>query len=130
MEKKIIKDNTDYKYFCSYYFKGDVFLADLNPIVGSEIGGIRPVIIVQNDKGNKYSTTVIVAATSKPMSKDLPTHVKISATTGGLRAGTIVLLEQIRTIDKSRLIRLIGHLDADTISEIDKALKISLDIEN
>ena len=107
--------------------RGDVFYADLNPVVGSEQGGIRPVLIIQNDIGNKYSPTVIIAAiTSKIDKAKLPTHVKIEANLDEINRDSIILLEQIRTIDKKRLHQKITHLDEETMEKVDKALAISL----
>lgn len=107
--------------------RGDIFYADLSPTVGSEQGGIRPVIVIQNDLGNKYSPTVIVAAiTSKIIKAKLPTHVEISAEAYGLNRDSVVLLEQIRTIDKKRLREKIGHMTDEDMKKIQEALKISL----
>lgn len=107
--------------------RGDVYYCDLSPIVGSEQGGIRPVVIVQNDKGNKYSNTVIVAPISKKMSKPpIPTHVIF--TSDHLNYVSMILLEQIRTIDKIRLQQWICTLEEDTIKQINQALCISLDL--
>lgn len=107
--------------------RGDVFYADLNPVIGSEQGGVRPVLIVQNDIGNKYSPTVIVAAiTSKIDKAKLPTHVEISADTTNLEKDSVILMEQIRTIDKKRLQRHVTHLDDEIIKKVNDALEISL----
>lgn len=107
--------------------RGDVFYADLNPVVGSEQGGVRPVLIIQNDIGNKYSPTVIVAAiTSKIDKAKLPTHIEISAVTTNLEKDSVILLEQIRTIDKKRLQRHVTHLDNDIIERVNEAIEISL----
>lgn len=108
--------------------KGDLFFADLSPVVGSEQGGIRPVLVVQNDVGNKYSPTVIVAAITSQTKTKLPTHVQLNATQGGLSKDSIVLLEQLRTIDKQRLRERIGTLNEKQIPDIEKALSISLGI--
>ena len=106
--------------------RGDVFYADLRPVVGSEQGGVRPVLIVQNDVGNKYSPTVICAAiTSKLNKAKLPTHIELSSEKYGLMKDSVILLEQIRTIDKRRLKEKIGKLDADMMVRVDKALFIS-----
>lgn len=106
--------------------RGDVYYADLSPVVGSEQGGIRPVLILQNNVGNKYSPTVIVAAiTSKINKSKVPTHVPIGKDKG-LTENSVVLLEQIRTIDKQRLTDKITHLNQKLMSEVDEALKISL----
>ena len=92
--------------------RGDMFYADLSPVVGSEQGGIRPVVIIQNDLGNKYSPTVIAAAiTSQTNKTKLPTHIEIQGNTKGLKNDSVILTEQIRTIDKSRLKEKIGHID-------------------
>ncbi len=107
--------------------RGDVYYANLNPVVGSEQGGTRPVIILQNDIGNKYSPTTIVAAiTSRIKKAKLPTHVELSAADHRLDKDSVILLEQIRTIDKRRLKEKITNLDADTMMKIDEALAISL----
>ena len=93
--------------------RGDMFYADLSPVVGSEQGGVRPVLIIQNDMGNKHSPTVIAAAiTSQTGKSKLPTHIEIGSKDNGLKSNSIVLAEQIRTIDKSRLKEKIGHIDA------------------
>ncbi len=106
--------------------RGDIFYADLSPVVGSEQGGLRPVLIVQNDVGNKYSPTVIAAAITSKMSKThLPTHIDIYAEKVGLQKDSVVLLEQIRTIDKRRLKEKMGHLDDSLMSEVDNAISIS-----
>ena len=107
--------------------RGELYYANLSPVVGSEQGGVRPVLVVQNDIGNKYSPTVIVAAiTSKLTKAKLPTHIELSAFTYGLEKDSVVLLEQIRTIDKARLINKIGALDSFRLSQVDKAIMISL----
>ena len=106
--------------------RGDIFYADLSPVIGSEQGGIRPVLIVQNDIGNKYSPTVIVAAITSQINKaKLPTHVEISAQEYGLLKDSVILLEQIRTIDKKRLRERIGHLDDELMEKVNEALIIS-----
>lgn len=106
--------------------RGDIFYADLSPVVGSEQGGLRPVLIVQNDVGNKYSPTVIAAAiTSQKTKNDLPTHIRINASGCGLAKDSIVLLEQIRTIDKQRLKEKMGTLDNMSMNGINKALSVS-----
>lgn len=108
--------------------RGDIYLADLNPVVGSEQDGIRPVLILQNDMGNRYSPTTIVAAiTGRKTKTELPTHVKITVT--GLKTESIVLLEQIRTIDKTRLNEYIGKLDKDTMGKVDHAIITSLGVK-
>lgn len=107
--------------------RGDMFYADLSPVVGSEQGGIRPVVIIQNDLGNKYSPTVIAAAITSQTGKNrLPTHIEINSKDCGLKADSVVLTEQIRTIDKSRLKEKIGHIDDDKIiDKINNALGVS-----
>ena len=106
--------------------RGDIFYADLSPVVGSEQGGLRPVLIVQNDVGNKYSPTVIAAAiTSQQTKSKLPTHIKINASGCGLAKDSIVLLEQVRTIDKQRLKEKMGTLDYQAMNGINKALSVS-----
>lgn len=111
--------------------KGDLFFADLSPVVGSEQGGVRPVLVVQNDVGNKYSPTIIVAAVTSQTSKaKLPTHVELAAAQGGLSKNSVVLLEQLRTIDKQRLKERIGALNEWQIPVVDEALGVSLGIAN
>lgn len=106
--------------------RGDIFYADLSPVVGSEQGGIRPVLIVQNDVGNKYSPTVIAAAITSQINKaKLPTHIEINAQEYGLAKDSVILLEQIRTIDKKRLREKIGHLDDELMEKVNDALSIS-----
>ena len=106
--------------------RGDIYYADLSPVVGSEQGGLRPVLIVQNDVGNKFSPTVIAAAiTSQRDKTDLPTHIRVNANGCGLSKDSIVLLEQVRTIDKQRLKEKMGSLDIGAMSKIDKALSVS-----
>ena len=107
--------------------RGDIFYADLNPVVGSEQGGTRPVLIVQNDVGNKYSPTVIIAAITSQIDKaKLPTHVELKGDEYKLEKDSVVLLEQRRTIDKKRLKGKITFLDKEMMSKVEKALKISL----
>lgn len=107
--------------------RGDVYYADLNPVVGSEQGGIRPVLVVQNDVGNKYSPTVIIAAITSQIDKaKLPTHVELKHEDYGLEKDSVILLEQLRTIDKRRLKEKITFLDQDIMVKVDEALKISL----
>lgn len=109
--------------------RGDIYYADLRPVVGSEQGGIRPVLIIQNDLGNQYSPTVICAAiTSKQTKANLPTHVRVLANSCGVSKDSVVLLEQVRTIDKSRLKEKVCHVDGKVLSDIDKALHVSLSI--
>ena len=108
--------------------KGEIYYADLSPVVGSEQGGIRPVVILQNDKGNHYSPTTIVAAvTSRQKKKYLPTHIPIDVPQ--MERKSVVMLEQVRTIDKGRLLEYIGKVDDDTMQKIDKAVKISFEVK-
>ena len=110
--------------------RGDIFYADLSPVVGSEQGGIRPVLIVQNDVGNKYSPTVIAAAiTSRRFKANLPTHIRVGVTASGLMRDSIILLEQVRTLDKQRLKEKMGSLDAQEMARVDRALSVSLGIQ-
>ena len=107
--------------------RGDIYYADLSPVVGSEQGGLRPVLIIQNDVGNRYSPTVIAAAITSRMSKTkLPTHIDVYAERAGLARDSIVLLEQLRTLDKRRLKEKMGHLDEGMMREIDVAIAVSL----
>ncbi|MBO9600637.1 type II toxin-antitoxin system PemK/MazF family toxin [Cohnella panacarvi] len=107
--------------------RGDVYYADLSPVVGSEQGGVRPVLVIQNDIGNRFSPTVIVAAITAQIQKaKLPTHVEIDAKTHGMERDSVILLEQIRTIDKQRLTDKITHLEDDTMRKVDEALQISV----
>ena len=109
--------------------RGDIFYADLSPVVGSEQGGVRPVLIIQNDVGNRHSPTVICAAITSKMNKaKLPTHIEIDATKYHLVKNSVVLLEQIRTIDKQRLKDYICHVDKKKMCQIDEALRISLEL--
>jgi len=109
--------------------RGDLFFANLNPVIGSEQGGLRPVVIIQNDIGNTYSPTTIVAAiTSQIKRAKLPTHVEIKKNKSNLDRDSVILCEQLRTIDKKRLSEKIGQLDSDTMSRINKALGISIDL--
>jgi len=106
--------------------RGDIFYADLSPVVGSEQGGMRPVLIVQNDTGNKHSPTVIAAAiTSQTGKARLPTHINLTGNTYGLSRDSVVLLEQIRTIDKRRLREHMGRLDDALMSQVDDAIAVS-----
>ncbi len=106
--------------------RGDIFYADLSPVIGSEQGGIRPVLIVQNDIGNKYSPTVIAAAITSQINKaKLPTHIEISAQEYGLAKDSVILLEQIRTIDKKRIREKSGHLDDELMEEVNEAISVS-----
>ena len=109
--------------------RGDIFYADLSPVVGSEQGGVRPVLIIQNDVGNRHSPTVICAAITSKMNKaKLPTHIEIDATKYQLVKNSVVLLEQVRTIDKQRLKDKICHLDTDILKKVNRALCISLEL--
>ncbi|GGH75773.1 MULTISPECIES: type II toxin-antitoxin system PemK/MazF family toxin [Saccharibacillus] len=109
--------------------RGDVFFADLSPVVGSEQGGVRPVLVIQNDIGNRFSPTVIVAAITAQIQKaKLPTHVEIDAKTHGFDRDSVVLLEQIRTIDKQRLTDRITRLGEETMKRVDESLQISLSL--
>ncbi len=112
--------------------RGDMFYADLSPVVGSEQGGIRPVLIIQNDLGNRYSPTVIAAAiTSQTNKTKLPTHIELGENTSGLKSNSVVLAEQIRTIDKSRLKEKIGHIeDSKIINQLNNALGVSFGLDN
>ncbi len=106
--------------------RGDIYYADLSPVVGSEQGGIRPVLIIQNDVGNKYSPTVIAAAiTSKINKAKMPTHIELSAQDYGLHKDSVILTEQIRTLDKRRLREKIGKLDRELMNKVDEALYVS-----
>lgn len=110
--------------------RGDVYYADLRPVIGSEQGGVRPVLIIQNDVGNKHSPTVICAAITSKMNKaKLPTHVELNAVTYHMVKDSVILLEQLRTIDKKRLKDKVCHLDAPILKKIDEALKISLELD-
>lgn len=109
--------------------RGDIFIADLNPVVGSEQGGIRPVVIVQNDRGNRFSPTVICAAMTSRLGKnDLPTHVWVSARDSGLKSDSIVLCEQIRTIEKKRLKGRAGRIAGLAMARVDEALLAAMGI--
>ena len=106
--------------------RGEIYYADLSPVIGSEQGGVRPVLIIQNDVGNKYSPTVIAAAiTSQRYKTNLPTHIKVDADGCGLSKDSIVLLEQVRTLDKKRLREKMGILNKNEMYKIDKALSVS-----
>ncbi len=111
--------------------RGDIYYADLSPVIGSEQGGVRPVLIVQNDVGNKYSPTVIAAAiTSQKTKTGLPTHIELQATDTGLQKDSIVLLEQIRTIDKHRLKEKMGRLGDDSMNKVNEAIGISFGLSD
>ncbi|USS87877.1 type II toxin-antitoxin system PemK/MazF family toxin [Fructilactobacillus hinvesii] len=107
--------------------RGDVFFADLSPVVGSEQGGLRPVLVIQNDIGNRYSPTVIVAAITAQISKPrMPTHIAIAAKQTGIERDSVILLEQIRTIDKQRLRDKVTHLSATIMGQVNQALALSV----
>jgi mRNA interferase MazF len=109
-----------------YIKRGEIYYADLSPVVGSEQGGMRPVLIVQNDVGNKHSPTVIAAAiTSQKEKSKLPTHIALNAQSCGLAKNSVVLLEQVRTLDKRRLRERMGELDKDSMQKVDNALSVS-----
>ena len=111
--------------------RGDIYYADLSPVVGSEQGGVRPVLIVQNDTGNRYSPTVIAAAiTSQTNKAKLPTHIALSAPDYGLPRDSVVLLEQIRTLDKRRLRERAGVIPPDDMRRVDEALGVSMGLES
>lgn len=110
--------------------RGDIYYADLSPVVGSEQGGIRPVLIIQNDVGNKYSPTVIAAAITSRINKaKMPTHIELSAKDYGLSKDSVILTEQIRTLDKKRLREKIGKLDKELMLKVDEALSVSFGLE-
>ena len=109
--------------------RGDIYYADLRPVVGSEQGGVRPVLIIQNDVGNRDSPTVICAAITSRMNKaKLPTHIELNAARYHMVKDSVILLEQLRTIDKTRLKDRICHLDSDIMKKVGRALQISLDL--
>ncbi|MBR1865861.1 MAG: type II toxin-antitoxin system PemK/MazF family toxin [Lachnospiraceae bacterium] len=109
--------------------RGDIYYADLRPVVGSEQGGVRPVLIIQNEAGNRHSSTVICAAiTSRQNKAKIPTHVELAANRCNISKDSIVLLEQVRTIDKQRLREKVCHLDDDIMGNVNQALRISLSI--
>ena len=110
--------------------RGDIYYADLSPVIGSEQGGLRPVLIVQNDMGNKHSPTVIAAAITSRIGKTkLPTHIDILGSHTGLSKDSVILLEQIRTIDKKRLKEKMGHLDEVTMTHVNDAIQVSFGLE-
>ena len=110
--------------------RGDIYYADLRPVVGSEQGGVRPVLIVQNDAGNRHSPTVICAAITSKMNKaKLPTHVELRSADCSITRDSVILLEQIRTIDKKRLREKVCHLDEQKLREVDRALKVSFSLD-
>ena len=128
-ESRVKKDKPDDEQnYQPQIFKGDIYYADLNPVVGSEVGGIRPVLVIQNDVGNRFSPTIVTAITSRMKKKHYPMHVPIDASVGGLPADSTIMLEQIRTIDKRRIKGYIGHLDVETMQLVDAAAKIALGI--
>lgn len=109
--------------------RGDIYYADLRPVIGSEQGGIRPVLIIQNDTGNKHSPTVICAAITSKMNKaKLPTHVELCQKCGIIK-DSVILLEQLRTIDKKRLKDKVCHLDGEILEKVDRALLVSLELD-
>ncbi len=110
--------------------RGDIFYADLSPVIGSEQGGLRPVLIIQNDIGNRYSPTVIAAAITSRMSKThLPTHIDIHADRAGLAKDSVILLEQVRTLDKRRLKEKMGHLDDEVMNVVNSAIAVSFGLD-
>lgn len=110
--------------------RGDIYYADLSPVVGSEQGGVRPVLIVQNNVGNKFSPTVIAAAITSQINKaKMPTHIEIGAADYGLSKDSVILLEQVRTIDKKRLKERIGHLNENLMDRVNEAIGISFGLE-
>ena len=110
--------------------RGDIYYADLRPVIGSEQGGIRPVLIVQNDTGNRHSPTVIVAAITSKMNKaKLPTHIELSTKQCNIVKDSVILLEQLRTIDKQRLKDKVCHLDDSLLERVNRGLRISLDLD-
>lgn len=111
--------------------RGDIFYADLSPVVGSEQGGVRPVLIIQNNRGNRHSSTVLVAAiTSKVGKADIPTHVFLEKEWKGMRKDSVVMLEQIRTLDRSRFKEYIGSVDPGTMEQVNQAIVVSMDLES
>ena len=110
--------------------RGDIYYADLRPVVGSEQGGVRPVLVIQNDTGNRHSPTVIVAAITSKMNKaKLPTHVELSAKTCQIVKDSVIVLEQLRTIDKQRLKDKVCHLDEGVLEQVNRALRVSLELD-
>lgn len=110
--------------------RGDIYYADLRPVIGSEQGGVRPVLVIQNDIGNKHSPTVICAAITSKMNKaKLPTHVELNTRRCAMVRDSVILLEQLRTIDKQRLKEKICHIDEALLQEVDRALKVSLELD-
>ena len=109
--------------------RGDIYYADLRPVIGSEQGGVRPVLVIQNDIGNKHSPTVICAAITSKMNKAKPTHVELNTRRCAMVRDSVILLEQLRTIDKQRLKEKICHIDGALLQEVDRALKVSLELD-
>ena len=115
---------------CEEVRRGDIYYADLRPVVGSEQGGVRPVLIVQNDVGNKHSPTIICAAITSKMNKaKLPTHIELSAGKYDMEKDSVILLEQLRTIDKKRLKDKVCHLDEEIMKQVNRGLMISLELD-
>ena len=108
--------------------RGDIYYADLSGLLGYEQGGYRPVLVVQNDVGNKYAPTTLIAPLTSKIKRNMPTHVFIEAGDGGLRSDSLALLEQVRVVDKNRLKDYVGNLDSDKMTEIDMALLVSFGI--
>ncbi|HJD41877.1 MAG TPA: type II toxin-antitoxin system PemK/MazF family toxin [Candidatus Mediterraneibacter quadrami] len=109
--------------------RGDIYYADLSPVVGSEQGGIRPVLVIQNNVGNRHSPTIICAAITSKMNKaKLPTHIEISTKDYRIVRNSVILLEQIRTIDKQRLKEYVCHIDGTTMQKVDRAIRVSLEL--
>ena len=109
--------------------RGDIYYADLSPVVGSEQGGIRPVLVIQNNVGNRHSSTIICAAITSKMNKaKLPTHIEISTKDYRIVRNSVILLEQIRTIDKQRLKEYVCHIDGTTMQKVDRAIRVSLEL--
>ena len=126
MQNVIGKEKKVFLEFEMNIKRGDIYYADLSPVIGSEQGGLRPVLIVQNDVGNKHSPTVIAAAITSKMSKaKLPTHIDIPGIEAGLARDSVILLEQVRTIDKKRLKEKMGHLDNATMNNVNNAIQVS-----
>ncbi|MBM6918490.1 type II toxin-antitoxin system PemK/MazF family toxin [Intestinimonas butyriciproducens] len=118
-------------HFSSNVRRGDIYYADLSPVVGSEQGGMRPVLIVQNNVGNRYSPTVIAAAITSQLNKaKLPTHIEIEARTYGLSKDSVILLEQVRTLDKRRLREKMGRLDEQVMGQVDDAIAVSFGLRS
>lgn len=123
MQDRNINERKDHQMLVK---RGEIYYADLSPVVGSEQGGVRPVLIVQNDIGNKHSPTVIAAAiTSQKEKNKLPTHIELNSSTCGLAKDSVVLLEQVRTLDKRRLKERMGELDSDAMTQVNNALSVS-----